>query len=173
MTSFNQCHCHRGYLLLAFIILALSVSSFGAQASKVDLVHVDKSIRMMYLKSGDTIVSEYRIALGDNPKGHKRQEGDQRTPEGLYTLNYKNEHSHYYRAFHIDYPNEKDRRIAKALGINPGGQIMIHGQKPLNAGYSPLDQNFDWTNGCIAVTNEQMNEIMSLVSEGTPIHIEW
>ncbi|GLP95656.1 L,D-transpeptidase family protein [Paraferrimonas sedimenticola] len=158
-------------LLMLTLLLGLSQNAWAQP--EVDWVHVDKSIRKMYLKSGDEVVKEYRIALGSKPKGHKRKEGDQRTPEGWYTLDYKKEDSYYYRSFHIDYPNAKDRRIAKALGVSPGGRVMIHGQKPIEAGFSPLAQNFDWTNGCIAVTNDEMDEVMSLVKEGTPIFIEW
>jgi murein L,D-transpeptidase YafK len=139
----------------------------------VDLVWVVKSERKMYLLEDEEIIREYDIALGDNPEGHKQQEGDERTPEGLYVLDYKKEDSIFYRAMHISYPNEEDRENARRLGVSPGGFIMIHGQ-PNNWGwFSSVTQNVDWTDGCIALTNEEMDEFMSLVKVGTMIEIEW
>ena len=119
----------------------------------------------MYLLSGGKIVKEYRVALGANPQGHKRQEGDERTPEGDYTLDYKKEDSAFYRAMHVSYPN--------AVGVSPGGFIMVHGQRNGLGWLAPLAQYFNWTNGCIALTDAEMDEFMTLVRVGTPIRIEW
>ncbi|WP_286717612.1 L,D-transpeptidase family protein [Thalassolituus sp. UBA2009] len=142
----------------------------GLQA--VDLVKVDKSERKMYLLSGGKIVKEYRVALGANPQGHKQQEGDERTPEGDYTLDYKKEDSAYYRAMHISYPNAADVAEAENNGIAPGGFIMVHGQRNGLGWLAPLVQYFNWTNGCIALTDAEMDEFMNLVSIGTTIRIE-
>lgn len=139
----------------------------------IDLVKVDKSARKMYLIRNGQIVRKYRVSLGDSPKGHKQQEGDERTPEGLYILDYKKEDSSFYRAMHINYPNDQDLAKAAKLGVNPGGQIMIHGQKNNTAPVRTYSKRSDWTNGCIALSNSEMDEFMSLVSSGTPIHIEW
>ena len=127
----------------------------------------------MYLLSQGKIVKQYHIALGENPKGHKVQEGDNRTPEGNYVLDYKKENSAFYRAFHINYPNVNDIKNANELGVHPGGQIMIHGQKNESTKNPKLVQRFNWTNGCIALTNTEMDEFLELVDSGTEITIEW
>ncbi len=153
-------------LLLFFLISPFTLAS-------VDLVKVDKSANKMYLLDGEKTVKEYHIALGANPQGHKQQEGDERTPEGVYTLDYKKEDSSFYRAMHISYPNQQDIESAKARGVSPGGFIMVHGQRNGLAWMAPISQNFNWTNGCIALTNKEMDEFMTLVATGTKIQIEW
>ncbi len=154
---------------IAALILFFTSSTFGA----VDLVKVDKSENKMYLFEGENIVKEYHVAFGANPQGHKQQEGDEKTPEGIYTLDYKKEDSSFYRAMHISYPNEADVSRAKKLGVSPGGFIMVHGQKNGLGWLSSISQNFNWTNGCIALTNSEMDEFLELVNVGTPIEIEW
>lgn len=139
----------------------------------VDLVKVDKSERKMYLIYQDKVVKEYRISLGDVPKGHKQQEGDEKTPEGQYTLDYVKEDSAYYRSMHISYPSHSDREKAKTLGVDPGGFVMIHGQKNMSGELSGFKKSYDWTDGCIAISNDEMDEFIALVSTGTPIHIQW
>lgn len=143
----------------------------GATSFAIDKVVVRKGERRLYLMSGEEAVRSYRISLGDNPEGHKLYEGDQRTPEGDYTLDWRNANSDFYKSIHISYPNERDRELAHSWGLSPGGSIMIHGL-PNDAGdlafaYTGLD----WTNGCIAVTNQEMDEIWQLVNDGTPIRI--
>lgn len=126
----------------------------------------------MYLLSEGKRIKEYNVVFGGNPKGHKQQEGDQRTPEGKYILDYKKPDSAFHKAIHISYPNEVDKARAKKMGVKPGGLIMIHGQKNGLGWLSWVTQNFNWTDGCIAVTNEEMDEIWSLVKIGTPIEIQ-
>lgn len=138
---------------------------------RVDYVVVKKSEKKMYLLSHNIKVKEYHIALGGNPFGHKRQEGDQRTPEGKYFLDYKKADSAYYKSIHISYPNENDKAAAAKAGVKPGGQIMIHGQKNDPDWLASVAQQFNWTAGCIAVTNPEMSEIWDLVAVGTPIEI--
>ncbi|MGE6440346.1 L,D-transpeptidase family protein [Psychrobacter sp. NPDC078409] len=137
----------------------------------IDRVFVDKSDRILKLMSDGKAIKSYRIALGDSPSGHKQQEGDQRTPVGVYTLDYKNENSIAHRSIHISYPNTADKAYAKKLGVSAGGNIMIHGQ--MNGfGYLALfNQRRDWTDGCIAVANDEMDEIMAAVILGTFIEI--
>lgn len=159
----------RHIVLLALYLFFVANS---AQA-KVDLVKIDKSERKMYLIEGNKVIKEYRISLGASPKGHKQQKGDEKTPEGIYTLDYKKEGSSFYRAVHISYPNETDIKNAKKIGVNPGGFIMVHGQRNWLGTLSFTVQNSDWTNGCIAITNSEMDEFMELVSVGTKIQIEW
>lgn len=142
-------------------------------AAAVDLVKVDKSERTMVLMDGAKVVKTFRISLGANPEGHKRQQGDKKTPEGTYTLDYKKEDSAFYRAMHISYPNAKDVADAKRRGVNPGGQIMVHGQKNGLSALSIVTQYVDWTDGCIAISNSEMDEFMRLVPVGTKIMIEW
>ena len=137
----------------------------------IDKVFVDKSERRLQLLSGDKVIKSYHIALGGNPIGHKQQEGDQRTPIGSYTLDYKNEKSQYYRSIHVSYPNAVDKASAKKRGVSPGGAIMIHGQKNGFGALALINQQRDWTAGCIAVTNDEMDEIMAAVKVGTPIEI--
>ncbi|MDW6005127.1 L,D-transpeptidase family protein [Vibrio mangrovi] len=153
-----------------FIFMACLSFSIAAQ---IDLVKVDKSKRRLYLIEQGQTIKTYRIALGKFPKGAKHQEGDQRTPEGEYVLDAVNLNSNFYKAFHISYPATKDIDYAKQHTLNPGGDIQIHG---LKNGYNrppEFIQSFDWTNGCIALTNEEMDELIRLVPIGTPIHIEW
>ena len=138
---------------------------------KADLIKVDKSDRQMQLLRSGEVIASYQIALGDAPEGHKMQEGDERTPEGRYVIDWRNPKSSYFLSLHISYPDANDKARAKAAGVSPGGDIMIHGQ--LN-GFGMMEtglQKFDWTNGCIAVTNAQMQEIWGAVPDGTPIEI--
>lgn len=142
-----------------------------AEDKKVDLVFVDKSDAKMQLMLKGEKVKEYSVAFGANPDGHKEQEGDERTPEGRYILDYKKADSSFHKAIHISYPSEGDKARAKEKGVNPGGKIMIHGQRNGLGWLSWVTQWFNWTDGCIAVTNEQMDEIWELVDVGTPIEI--
>lgn len=137
----------------------------------IDKVFVDKSDRILQLLSGDKVIKSYHIALGGNPVGHKQQQGDQRTPVGSYTLDYKNEKSKFYRSIHVSYPNTTDKARAKSRGVIAGGDIMIHGQKNGFGALGLLNQQRDWTEGCIAVTDDEMDEIMAAVKVGTPIEI--
>lgn len=158
-------------LMRIIILLALMISN--SVTAEVDLVKVDKSEHKMYLLDGEKVVKEYHVVFGANPKGHKKQEGDEKTPEGNYTLDYKKEDSSFYRAMHISYPNRQDKDNAKKLGVSPGGFIMVHGQRNWLGWLSFITQRFNWTNGCIALTNSEMDEFMDLVNVGTEIQIEW
>jgi len=143
------------------ILMSIFLSHFVF--ADVDLVKVDKSENRMYLLDGDNIIKEYHVAFGANPKGHKQQEGDEKTPEGIYMLDYKKENSSFYRAMHISYPNETDKENAKKLKVSPGGFIMVHGQRNWLGWFAPITQQFNWTDGCIALTNSEMDEFMKLV----------
>jgi murein L,D-transpeptidase YafK len=134
-------------------------------ALKADRIVVHKSRREMLLLRGESLLRTYRVALGREPVGHKVQEGDGRTPEGRYTIDRRNPKSQYHLSLHISYPNEADRERARELGVAPGGDIMIHGLK------DGRRRETDWTQGCIAVTNEEMNEIWALVPDGTVVEI--
>jgi murein L,D-transpeptidase YafK len=138
---------------------------------KADKVLVIKSKREMYLLKKGEIFRTYKIALGDNPIGHKVKQGDEKTPEGNYVLDWRNSKSTCYKSIHISYPNETDKAKAKKLGVSPGGDIMIHGLHRSLEWLGSLHVNEDWTNGCIAVTNGEMDEIWKSVKYGTPIEI--
>ena len=138
---------------------------------KADFVLVNKSERKLYLLNKGMPFKEYRVSLGPKPKGHKLQEGDERTPEGRYLLDFKNENSDFYKSIHISYPNQFDIEQARGAGVSPGGAIMIHGLPEEPRFPASVIQNFNWTDGCIAVTNEEMDEIWNAVEIGTPIEI--
>ncbi len=153
------------------IILVLLFPSIALPIIKADFVLVDKSEAKLFLMKDGEILKEYHIAMGASPKGHKQQEGDERTPEGQYILDYKKADSDYHKAIHISYPNEADKMRAEKEGVNAGGSIMIHGQRDGFGWLSFITQWFNWTNGCIAVTNKEMDEIWQAVDTGTPIEI--
>lgn len=167
--KFKILHAVQTVLLLT----ALSTAPPIAQAvQQVDYVLVVKSERRMFLIKNGRVVRHYDISLGRNPEGHKEQEGDKRTPEGQYLLDYKLEDSAFYKAIHISYPNEHDLENARRKNVDPGGKIMIHGQPNGNKKYTSITQQYDWTSGCIAVTNRDMDELWQLIEENTPIRIE-
>lgn len=142
-----------------------------AHAQTIDLVRVLKSERKLQLLAASVVQQEFNVALGGSPVGHKQREGDQKTPEGSYVLDYKKSDSAFYKAIHISYPNAQDIARAKAEGVSPGGQIMIHGQKNGMGRLSAVTQKYDWTNGCIALTDADMDVVWKSVRPGTPIEI--
>jgi murein L,D-transpeptidase YafK len=132
---------------------------------------IEKSAhRLILIRTGKSL-RVYRISLGKNPIGRKEREGDKKTPEGQYVIDRKIMHSGFHRALHISYPNASDRARAAALGVSPGGDIMIHGLKNGLGWLGPLHRFSNWTQGCIAVTNPEIEEIWDMVPEGTPIKI--
>ena len=157
------------YLTFALLML-VPLLSFAA-ISPVDEVVVYKSKSLMQLKRNGRVVKSYKVVFGENPRGHKVRQGDERTPEGRYTLDWKNPKSRFYRSIHISYPNAADRARARQMGVNPGGDIMIHGMKPQWKGMEQYLQKMNWTDGCIAVTNREMDEIWAMVKTPTPISI--
>lgn len=139
---------------------------------EAESVLVKKSERKLYLIRDGRPYRSYRVALGANPIGHKQQQGDKRTPEGDYLIDWRNPGSAFHLSLHISYPNEQDKQSAAARGVSPGGLIMIHGQPNRAGWYQRLFQRKDWTLGCIAVSNREMEEIWRAVPDGTPIRIE-
>jgi len=155
-------------LLIGLLVCQLAMADERLLA---DSVLVDKSEKKLYLLREGIKYREYSIALGPRPRGHKLHAGDERTPEGRYILDFKTEKSDFYKAIHISYPDEQDIKRASDIGASPGGSIMIHGM-PNNTTLPPeLIQMFNWTDGCIAVTNQDMDEIWSAIKPGTPIDI--
>jgi murein L,D-transpeptidase YafK len=117
------------------------------------------------------VIREYRVALGGDPVGPKTRQGDQKTPEGKYIIDHRNAHSHYHRALHISYPSPEDKARAKTNGVDPGGDIMIHGIMNVLGWIGKAHRLTDWTDGCISVTDDEIEEIWSLVPDGTPVEI--
>lgn len=181
--NINSKYSHWLFIVIGFSLAIMTstsaIAAEGVSENKqamlnnivVDKVFVDKSARTLQLLSDDKVIKSYHIALGGNPIGHKQQQGDQRTPVGSYTLDYKNEKSKFYRSIHISYPNTTDKARAKSRGVSAGGDIMIHGQKKGFGALGVLNQQRDWTEGCIAVTDDEMDEIIAAVKVGTPIEI--
>lgn len=138
-----------------------------------DRIVVEKALRKMTLYSKNEVVAIYDISLGSAPEGHKAQQGDGRTPEGKYTISHKNEKSKYHFSLKISYPNNQDILNARRKQVNPGGDIMIHGYPNAMPDWlgNLLLKNKDWTDGCIAVNNKEIEEIWSYVKVDTPIEI--
>lgn len=142
-----------------------------AVEQQADKIEVRKGVRELQLLRGDEVLRTYRIALGGAPEGHKLQEGDQKTPVGSYIIDWRNPRSMAHLSLHISYPNEQDTAKAMEANVSPGGNIMIHGL-PNGWGFlSSVHHLWDWTDGCVAVTNQEMQEIWSMVPNGTPIMI--
>jgi len=156
------------------VVIALTASLFASNKTTehADRILVLKSERKMVLYSGDRVLRTYRISLGAEPLGPKTRQNDHRTPEGKYLIDSRNSSSRFHRALHISYPNVQDREHAKRAGRSPGGDIMIHG---LPKGFGAIGKAHllrDWTDGCIAVTDDEIDEIWGLVPNGTPIEIK-
>ncbi|MGL5948643.1 MAG: L,D-transpeptidase family protein [Aeromonas sp.] len=156
-------------LLIGLLALLPSMSFAAFAPGDVDLVVVKKSSYSLTLYKNGQEVKKYWIALGPAPKGHKRKQGDQRTPEGHYVLDYKKTNSNFYKAIHVSYPNFADSQAALARGEDPGGMIMIHGQR--NGIGNVRVQPSNWTDGCIAMLNHELDEIWPAIVLGTPIEI--
>lgn len=153
------------------LCIGLCITSSLAHAEKADLVIVSKTESRLYLQRAGKRFASFDVAFGGSPRGHKQQEGDERTPEGKYVLDWKNPNSAYYKAIRISYPNAQDLAAAKARGVPAGGQIMIHGQRNGLGWLAPIAQLFQWTDGCIALSNTDMDAVWNAVDAGTPIEI--
>jgi murein L,D-transpeptidase YafK len=156
-------------ILAALALFMLSSIAYGGQVA--DSVLVIKSESRLYLMREGRELASFKVAFGSKPKGHKQQQGDQRTPEGHYILDYKNPHSNYYKSIHISYPNAQDRANARKHRADPGGDIMIHGQPNGYEKLSFIVQFFNWTDGCIALSNSDMDLVWKAIIPGTPIEI--
>ena len=157
------------------VVAALLAGAWLPASAKVvaSRIYVDKSDRLLHVYSGKKRVASFRMALGSSPVGHKQQEGDMRTPEGHYRLDYKNANSAYFKSIHISYPNAADRASARKRGVRPGGDVMIHGEPNHPAGKAALKlaPYRDWTYGCIALSNADMQSLWAMVSVPVPIEI--
>ena len=172
--SKNSTHKFIAVCVAVIILIAgncFFLKRISAALIKADKILVIKSKREMILLKKGKVLKTYKIALGKHPVGKKVCSGDKRTPEGTYVLDYRKPDSKYHLALHLSYPNSNDIQNAQKMGLSPGGDIMIHG---LPDGYEDVDEFHritDWTDGCIAVTNREIEEIWILVPVGIPVVI--
>ena len=154
-----------GLLPFAGAAPAITPPPMAPVAQQADAIRVDKTQRRMQLLRGGKVLRSYRVFLGDAPVGHKTTRGDERTPEGDYRISGRNLASRFHLSLRVSYPDAADRAQARRRGVDAGGDIFVHGG-------TPDDYGRDWTDGCIAVTDAQIEEIWSLVPTGTPIYID-
>ncbi len=156
------------FLMLAVVLIGVTncskIKTYRGPA--VTRVIVDKGNRVMHLMHQDQVLESYNVGLGFAPTGHKQVEGDGRTPEGEYRIDRRNPNSQFHLSIGVSYPNSEDRAYARSIGKSPGGDIFIHGRPWKNR-----KGGRDWTAGCIAVNNREIEQIYSMVRDGTPITI--
>jgi murein L,D-transpeptidase YafK len=159
--------------ILACVWMSVVLASrLAAQdAAKVDRIVVEKSKRTLTLRHGSKILKSYKVALGAQPVGAKDRQGDHKTPEGIYSVDAKNPNSQFYKALHLSYPSRADRANARKLGVSPGGDVEIHGLGSKWGWLGAKHRLTDWTDGCVALTNEEIDEIDPLVKVGTAVEI--
>jgi murein L,D-transpeptidase YafK len=159
------------------VLTGLVVCLLGGLGTALTPLHADrvvvlKSERALRLVNHGRVIKAYKVALGGDPIGPKTRQGDHKTPEGSYVLDFRNAHSKFYKAIHISYPSARDRAAAREQGASPGGDVFLHGL-PNGFGYLGAAHRLkDWTDGCIAVTNAEIDEIWGAVPDGTPIEIQ-
>jgi murein L,D-transpeptidase YafK len=161
-------------IFMAFVVFTSSWLLPGQETTipvKADTVLIFKKDHLLELMAGGKIVRTYHVALGRGGLEPKQKEGDARTPEGRYVIDSRNAQSHYYKALHISYPNAGDRERAAKAGVAPGGAIMIHGLPKGLGAFGSAHRLYDWTLGCVAVTDNQIDEIWTMVPVGTPVDI--
>jgi murein L,D-transpeptidase YafK len=159
-------------VFLPVLLIGCSASQLPTNTPPADTIVVVKSNHTMTLYAKGRALRTYKIALGRGSGAAKQREGDHNTPEGSYIIDAKNEHSHFHRALHVSYPNADDRRRAQGLSENPGGDIMIHGIKNGFGWLGKLQSRVDWTDGCIAVTDDEIDEVWKMVPVGTIVRIQ-
>lgn len=157
----------RACILVLALLPGIAQANIDHDPPRISQLLLDKTNRVLHLLSGRKVVRSYKVDLGANPAGHKRFQGDGRTPEGLYYVTHRNPKSSFFLSLGISYPNARDRAYARAHGLSPGGDIFIHGR-----GAAIRNPPRDWTRGCIAVPDNEMAEIFNLVAPGTPIYIK-
>jgi murein L,D-transpeptidase YafK len=160
-----------GVLLMAGMSVVAASRLAAQTATKVDRIVVEKSKRTLTLMAGTKILKTYKVALGGQPVGPKDRQGDHKTPEGIYSVDAKNPNSQFCKALHISYPNQADRANARKLGVSPGGDVEIHGLGSKWGWIGAKHRLTDWTDGCIALTNEEIDEIYPLIKVGTTVEI--
>jgi murein L,D-transpeptidase YafK len=164
-------------MLIIVVLVCFCGSCSNAKYSETpikitaDKIILNKTERKLYLMSNNEVLKTYKVALGSHPIGPKSQEGDGKTPEGLYVIDRHNPNSSFHLSLHVSYPSPDDLVAAQRAGVRPGGDIMIHGTRNGLGWLGLFHRLIDWTQGCIAVTNTEIDEIWALVPDGTPIEI--
>ena len=161
-------------VVLVLVLCALagcSSSASGPKKEKIDRILIEKSAHTLTLMDGDTPVKTYMVSIGRVPVGRKERAGDHKTPEGNYIIDSKNPNSKFHLALHVSYPNAQDRARAGKLGVDPGGNIEIHGLEKGLGWIGPLQREVDWTDGCVALTDSEIDEVYARVPVGTPVEI--
>jgi murein L,D-transpeptidase YafK len=168
------------FIVRRLVFLLLSVTLFLGVCNHPDIpvterladrIVISKSAHTMTLLADGSVLEVYQIAIGRGPAGPKTRAGDHKTPEGEYVVDAKNADSKFYLALHLSYPNAADRARARRSGVNPGGDIEIHGIEKGLGWIGALHRSFDWTDGCIAVTDPEIREVWKLAPVGTPVEI--
>jgi murein L,D-transpeptidase YafK len=169
----RKCVAGLGLLVavVGFALPAGSRTTAPAVPERADSVLILKKDHLLELLAGGKVIRSYKVALGSGGLAPKERAGDGRTPEGHYFIDSRNEHSAYHKALHISYPNDEDRKRAAKLGVSPGGSIMIHGLPNGKGWIGGAHRMYDWTLGCVAVTDDEIEEIWKLVRVGTPVEI--
>ena len=155
-----------------FLVFLFSFSFCTYAQNSIDIIIIKKSERLLYAVKDDKVIKKYDIAIGQNPIGHKLKEGDKKTPEGYYFIDGKNAKSKFFLSLHTSYPNFHDRRVAEKNNLNPGSHIAIHGLPSISVLSQYLYNSLDWTDGCIALNNKDMEELWNMSEEGTQILIK-
>jgi murein L,D-transpeptidase YafK len=158
-------------LAVGLLCVSTTAESVPQVALHVDRVLVLKKERTLELLSRGKVIKVYKVALGGDPVGPKTRQGDHKTPEGVYVLDFRNAHSQFYKSIHISYPSQRDRAVARQKGISSGGDVFVHGLPNGFGTVGAAHRLKDWTDGCIAVTNQEMDEIWRAVPDGTEVEI--
>lgn len=159
-------------LLVVICPASRAITQTTERQELVDRIVIAKSTRTMTLESGGQPIKTYKVALGGQPIGAKQQQGDHKTPEGEYFVDVKIVHSQFYMALHLSYPGAEDRARARKLGVSPGGDVEIHGLGKKYGWIGARHRLTDWTDGCVAVTNEEIEDIFRIVPVGTRVEIK-
>ncbi|MGD0736495.1 MAG: L,D-transpeptidase family protein [Terracidiphilus sp.] len=161
----------RKWIILVFFGIILTASAQQPAARMADSVLILKKDHVMDLLADGKVIRTYKVALGQGGLARKERQGDGRTPEGHYVIDSRNPASEYHLALHVSYPNAEDRKRSAKLGVAPGGDIMIHGLPNGKGWVGAGHRMYDWTLGCVAVTNDEIEEVWKLVPVGTPVEI--
>lgn len=161
-----------GAVILSLLGADVAWAQYLQPGVEADRIVVEKKNHTLTLFQGEKVLKAYKIALGQGGLGRKQQRGDNKTPEGLYTIAAHKHDSKYYLALKISYPEPRDVEAARKLKVDPGHNIMIHGLPDDRREMGPLHRQTDWTQGCIAMTNQEILEIWDAVPDGTPIEIK-
>jgi murein L,D-transpeptidase YafK len=160
-----------GLLIGGIYVYAHRVWNPLPAGTRIDRILVEKSKRRLSVFANGKELKNYRVALGRNPIGAKQEEGDMKTPEGVYTIDSRNPQSDYHLALHVSYPSDDDTARAAERGVNAGFDIMIHGIQNGDGWIGAFHRIHDWTAGCIALTDEEIEELWRVTPDGTPVEI--